>query len=207
MKFKLVIFVAIMLILLGLLNTKPAYGTFNKCAMHSNQKLDDIIVNFNNPGESNPWLYIDFASLLVIIVTSIGFVIAYIQLKKNAKANEGELALKLDDRIGQYRNVYKELFEGGGLYNGIPEDKVEEIESYLTFYDTASILIKNQQIKLNQVNCLYGYRFMTVMHNLDVQEIIRGKINSWKGLLWLYVKIIAIRERKGEEIPRIENRM
>lgn len=168
-------------------------------------QADKVIKVIEESNTSTPWIYSNITALIGVLVTFVGFLLGIVQLRKNAKANEGELALKLDERIGEYRSLYKHLFENGIYYETIPIDKYEDIESYLTFYDTSSFLVKNKQIRITQIDNLYGYRFLTLMHNKSVQEIIKTKPYSWTGLLWLYKEILSLRRKKGEEIPRSEN--
>lgn len=152
------------------------------------------------------WLYDNLASLIGSSIAFIGFIIAIIQLKRNVRTLQADLSLKLDDRISIHRNLYREFFEGGKYYHSVPKSETERVEFYLTFYDTASLLVQNKKIEIRQVNSLYGYRFMCVMHNKDVQKIINSKIKSWSGLLWLYKKIFNYRLKYNQEIPRKENK-
>jgi hypothetical protein len=151
------------------------------------------------------WIYDNLLDLIGTLITLIGFFFAILQLNRQAKTMEGELALKLDDKMFQHRIIYKELYPGGTLFDNIPKEKVEDIEYYLTFYDTLSILVKNHQINLDQINRLYGFRFLTVMHNKSVQRIVEDKIHSWAGLNWLYPRILDIRKNRKDEIPSEEH--
>ncbi|WP_282013703.1 hypothetical protein [Marinifilum flexuosum] len=165
----------------------------------------DILIGITQGDDG--WFYQNLASLIGTFIATIGFVIAIEQLRRNAKTLEGDLALKLDDKISQHRDVYRELFEGGKYYDTIPSNQIEKIEFYLTFFDTASFLVQNKQIKIDQINSLYGYRLMCLMHNKNIQQIILTKSKSWSNLLWLYDRIISCREKCGQEIPRKENKL
>jgi hypothetical protein len=151
------------------------------------------------------WFNETSASLLGTAVTAIGFIVAIWQLYRGDKILQGDLALKLDERMNSHRPIYRELFSSGMCYQEIPKDKIEEVEYYMTFYDTASILVKNKQIKIAQFNQLYGFRFMCLMHNPTVQAIVNRFPKSWIGLTWLYRKVLAMRKKEGSEIDRLEN--
>ena len=151
------------------------------------------------------WLYDNSASLIGSVITAVGFLIALYQLRKNNKTLQAELALKLDDKAGYHRGLYQNFFEGGEYYETIPCQITEKVEYYLTFYDTISLLVRNKQITLKQINSLYGYRFICLMHNSAVQDIVRKRIRSWEGLLWLYERVMNLRTRNEQEIDRPQN--
>lgn len=81
----------------------------------------------------------------------------------------------------------------------IQEEDRANLDEYLVFFETVSVLNKKGVISLNTLDEMFGYRFFIAMNNAFVQdvEIFPTGLDNYEALIELYKEWYKYRQKKG----------
>ena len=154
----------------------------------------------------------DITGILSVLFMLVGIILVIRQLALSRRISAADFAVRLDDDLYKYREIFREFFPDGKWAPGneikLNNEEMVNIQEYLAFFETLNTLLKRELVSsflsIEDFDELFGYRFFMTMHNPIVKNIIALNPDSWRSLQALYWGWLEYRKGKGKDIIQEE---
>lgn len=115
-------------------------------------------------------------------IALLGFVITYVQLKRNVKEKSISNVIEIKKQLKEYDIIFSRLLLNND--NELPGELVD-IYSYLGLFEVINIMIKNKLLSKEEYKTFFQYRIIQIFQNNQIREIIFQTPSDWKDLIEL----------------------
>lgn len=116
------------------------------------------------------------ATIIGSIITSIGVILIYIQVRDAKRFSRAEFTNALDTESKSYTAIGRRFWPGGDLYNvenyDLSAGEKADLLEYLGFFEKVYLLYKQAAIKPKTIYVLMGGRFKFIMNSNIVKTLI-----------------------------------
>jgi hypothetical protein len=137
------------------------------------------------------WVLVsNVATAVGVVVGAISVFEIGLQSRKNARINEAQFLLNLEELFQRHETVRRNLFyEGEWTKDGSGPSTVAEwylVEDYMAFFTHCEILIQNHAVSKNRMTELFGYSAIALMQNEKIANEVEQESKYWHLLKDFY---------------------
>ena len=147
------------------------------------------------------------AAAFSALATPFGIVFLIRQINCARQVASADFVLRLERDFANYVDTYQKLRPNGPWdpHHPGPADEADLVKlvSYLNFFASLHVIIRNRFLDLHTVNQMFAYRFFIAMHSPHIiGKIIAPDRAYWGQVLALYGEWMKLRHRLGKKTPQ-----